>query len=407
MLRDHVGPLFENIERYAKKLPNFTDIYWNEIKLLGRDKSSNAVEASIYNHLQSLQFIFESVTKILHPFKERWELSELENDDNKVTAWTTLEASISNIEDTYSTLMSLLNTSDDLANTIKYHDELGYTLESAPINIGKLIYENILKDTESVIFTSATLGNEDGTSGMPAIEWMTGYSYLDSTKRFKNGMFLKNNYDYEKNARVFLAQDSPALYDEKFIPFIIENLVPLIRSIGGRTLLLFSSRMRFEKANEYLLNEFEGELPLFIQGMGNNIVEEFKKSENGILIGMESFGEGIDIPGKSLELVYVDKIPDLRREYIIDKRRKFYEREFGNEFNDYFLANRTRALHQKLGRLIRTESDKGGILITDSRTARWKPRTLGKFKELMRPYDIEFLPMAQACKELESFILSR
>jgi ATP-dependent DNA helicase DinG len=404
MLRDHVGPLFDNIERYARKLPNFTDLYWNEIKLLGTEKASNAVEASIYNHLESLKFIFENVYKLLEPFTKRWELSDLENDDNKVTAWTTLESTISNVEDTYLTLMSLLNSSDDLANTIKYHDEFGYTLESAPINIGKLIYENILKDTESVIFTSATLGNENGSSGMPAIEWMTGYSYLESTKRFKSGMFLQNNYDYEKNARVFLAQDTPPLYDQKFIPFIMENLIPLIRSLGGRTLLLFSSRMRFEKANEYLLNEFEGELPLFIQGMGNNIVEEFKQTENGILVGMESFGEGIDIPGRSLELVYVDKIPDLRREYIIDKRRQFYEREFGNEFNDYFLANRTRSLHQKLGRLIRRETDRGGILITDSRTSRWKSRTLGTFKELMKPYDIQFLPMAEACKSLESFI---
>ena len=405
MLRDHVGPLFDNIEKYAKRLPNFTDIYWNEIKLLGSTKSSNAIEASIYNHLESLKFIFENVYKLLHPFTERWELQELENDDNKVTAWTTLESTISNIEDTYSSLISILSNSDDLANTVKFHDELGYVLESSPINVGKLIYENILKESESVIFTSATLGNEDGTSGMPAIEWMTGYSYLDSTRRFKGGMFLKNNYDYEKNARVFLCQDTPALYDEKFIPYVMENLIPLIRSLGGRTLLLFSSRVRFEKANELLLNEFEGELPLFIQGMGNNIVEEFKASANGVLVGMESFGEGIDIPGKSLELVYVDKIPDLRREYIIDKRREFYEREFGNEFNDYFLANRTRSLHQKLGRLIRTESDKGGILITDSRTSRWKSRTLGRFKELMKPYDIEFKPMKEACKSLESFIL--
>jgi ATP-dependent DNA helicase DinG len=177
--------------------------------------------------------------------------------------------------------------------------------------------------------------------------------------------------------------------------------------IGGKTLLLFSARTRFEKAIEVLLNKFENEIPLFIQGMGHSVVDDFNEAENGILLGMESFGEGIDIPGKSLELVYVDKIPDLRREYIIDKRRQFYEREFGNEFNDYFLANRTRALHQKLGRLIRTESDKGGVLITDSRTARWKSRTLGTFKELMKPYDIEFLPMAEACKELEKFILSR
>jgi ATP-dependent DNA helicase DinG len=397
----------DSIEKYAKRLPNLTDIYWNEIKLLGRDKSSNAIEASIYNHLESLKFIFESINILLKPLIERWDIQDFENDDSKVIAWTSFESVYGQIEDSFATLVAVLSESENLANTIKYHDEQGYTLESAPINVGKLIHENILAKTESVIFTSATLGNEDGSVGMAAVEWMTGYSYLEPEKRFKSGLFLKNNYDYEKSARVYLCQDTPTLYDKDFIPTVIGNLSPLMRTLGGRTLLLFSSRVRFEKANEYLLNEFEGEIPLFIQGMGNNIVEEFKKSENGILVGMESFGEGIDIPGKSLQLVYVDKIPDLRREFVIDKRREFYDREFGNEFNDYFLANRTRALHQKFGRLIRTEEDKGGILITDSRTARWKSRTLNTFKELMRPYDIQFAPMKEACDNLANFIVDK
>lgn len=404
MIQDHVLPLAEQIETYAKKLPNFTDIYWNEIKLLGSSKASNANEASIYNHLESLKFIFTSVYKLLNPFMERWELSELENNDSKIVAWTAFESLMGQIEDTMMTLTQVLSDSETLANTINFHADYGYEIESSPINVGKLIHENILNETEAVVFTSATLGSEDGTAGMPAVEWMTGYSYLDPEKRFKTGLFLKNNYDYKKNARVYLSQDTPNLYQNEFVPFIVEKLIPLVRSLGGRTLLLFSSRVRFEKANEYLLKEFDGEIPLFIQGMGNNIVEEFKKSENGILIGMESFAEGIDIPGQSLQLVYVDKVPDLRRNYVIDKRRQFYDKEFGNEFNDYFLATRTRSLHQKLGRLIRTEDDKGGILITDSRTARWKPRTLQKFKELMQPYDIEFAPMEQACRELESFI---
>lgn len=404
MIVDHVEPLASQIESYAKKLPNFTDIYWNEIKLLGQKQASNANEASIYNHLESLKFIFSSVYKLLNPFLERWEIQELENNDSKIVAWTAFESLMGQLEDILLTLTQVLSESETLANTINFHSDFGYAIESAPINVGKLIYENILEDSESVVFTSATLGSEDGSSGMPAVEWMTGYSYLAPEKRFKSGLFLKNNYDYKTNARVYLSQDSPNLYQSEFVPFIVEKLIPLIRSLGGRTLLLFSSRVRFEKANEFLLKEFEGEIPLFIQGMGANIVEEFKKSENGILVGMESFGEGIDIPGQSLQLVYVDKVPDLRRNYVIDKRRQFYDKEFGNEFNDYFLATRTRSLHQKLGRLIRTESDKGGILITDSRTARWKPRTLQKFKELMQPYDIEFIPMEKACKELENFI---
>lgn len=404
MLLDHVNPLHDAIEKYVKRLPNYTDIYWNELKLIGRDKATNAIEVSIYNHLESLKFIMESIYKLLHPFMERWDIQALENDDNKVIAWTSFESVMGQIEDSYTTLSSCLDNSENLANTIKYHDDQGFALESATINVGKLIYDNILKETESVIFTSATLGNEDGTVGMSAVEWMTGYRYLEAEKRFKSGLFLKNNYNYKESAKVYLCQDTPALYDDKFVPTVIESLIPLIRSLGGRTLLLFSSRKRFEKANEFLLNEFEGEFPLFIQGMGNNIVEEFKKTENGILIGMESFSEGIDIPGKSLELVYIDKIPDLRREYVIDKRRIFFDKEFGNEFNDYFLASRTRALHQKFGRLIRTESDRGGILVTDSRTARWKSRTLGQFKELMKPYDIEFTSLKDACQDLESFI---
>ena len=91
------------------------------------------------------------------------------------------------------------------ANTINFHMDMGYAINSSPINVGKLIHENILDNTESVVFTSATLANSTGTVGMPAIEWMTGYSYLESDRRFKTGLFLENNYDYKNNAKVFLA----------------------------------------------------------------------------------------------------------------------------------------------------------------------------------------------------------
>jgi ATP-dependent DNA helicase DinG len=404
MLQDHVAPLAEQVENYAKRMPYYNDYYWNEIKLLGAKSAANNTEASLYNHLESLKFIFGGIYSFLKPYLERWDLSELENDDNKIIAWTAFESVMTQLEDAFMTLTQALDDSENLANIINFHSEQGFMIESSPINVGELIHENILKGAESVIFTSATLGSEDGTAGMPSVEWMTGYRYLSAEKRFKTGLFLKNNYDYKQNARVFLCQDTPALNHENFIPYVLDQLIPLIRNIGGRTLLLFSSKVRFDRALEILLKTFEGELPLFIQGLGNNVVEEFKKTENGVLVGMESFGEGIDIPGDSLQLVFVDKIPDLRQSYIIDKRRQFYERSFGNEFNDYFLANRTRSLHQKLGRLIRTENDKGGIIIVDSRTAKWKKRTLDKFKELMHPYDIDFKNLSNACQEVETFI---
>jgi ATP-dependent DNA helicase DinG len=354
--------------------------------------------------MDSRRYIFKGVYDLILPFIGKWSVNSLE-DDNQITAYTLFESFATHIEDTLSTLTNLLEKQDDRAGSLKFHEEQGYMLTSAPINVGEIFYEQVMKDTNSIVFTSATLANHDGSQGMPQVEWMTGYNLLDAEKRFKTGLFLDNNYDYGANAKVFLCTDTPSFYDKAFIETTFKSLIPLIRDLGGRSLLLFSARVRFDRACEFLLKAFDGEIPLFIQGLGHNVVEEFKKSNNGILVGMESFGEGIDIPGESLEFVYIDKVPDLRQDLVIQKSRDFYDANFGKEFIDYFLAHRTRSLHQKLGRLIRRDSDRGCIIITDSRLAKWKGRTLDSFKSMMKPYAINFTTLDDACEKTRDFLL--
>jgi ATP-dependent DNA helicase DinG len=230
---------------------------------------------------------------------------------------------------------------------------------------------------------------------------------VDPERRFKKALFLNNDFNYEQNVKVFLSDDVPNIYQSEYVEEVMKELVPLIKDIGGRTLLLFSSRVRFERAIEILLEKIDHEFPLFIQGMGQNVVEDFKQAQRGVLIGMESFGEGIDIPGDTLKLVYIDKIPDLRRELIIDERRDFYSREFGNEFVDYFLSHRTRSLHQKLGRLMRRKEDSGAVIVTDPRVNRWKKPTLETFNDMMKPYDFNFKSLNEACSEARDFILDK
>jgi ATP-dependent DNA helicase DinG len=118
---------------------------------------------------------------------------------------------------------------------------------------------------------------------------------------------------------------------------------------------------------------------------------------------MESFGEGIDIPGEKLQFIVVDKIPDVRQDLVIQKRRDFFEFKFGNEFNDYFLAHRTRSLHQKFGRLLRSENDHGAILLVDNRVKKWKGGTLRTFQKLMEPYQIVSLPLKDACSSIREY----
>lgn len=406
MLSDHAPTLRDSVERLCRKLPRYTDIYWNETPMMKKQGLNNELESGIYNSVESLAFIMGSVHEMLLPFADRWDISNFGDDENKLTAWSAFESAFAQIEEAKAVLKAMVTPSQKSVNSIRFHEEYGYVFTSAPIDTGELFYESVLKESASVVFTSATLANKDGTRGMPSVEWMTGYKYLAPDRRFKSGLFLDNKFDYEHKAKVFLASDTPQIYEREYVDEILEKLVPVIKEIGGKTLLLFSAKTRFERAIEILLGKLENELPLFVQGMGNQVVEEFKNSKGGVLIGMESFGEGIDVPGDALKLIYVDKIPDLRRDLVVDSRREFYARAFGNEFVDYFLAHRCRSLHQKLGRLIRRENDSGSIIVTDPRIKRWKGQTLKTFQEMMKPYHLEFVDLEGACEGAKNFVLS-
>ena len=290
------------------------------------------------------------------------------------------------------------------SHALKYHEQQGFCVMSSPIDIGKLIHHGLLEVSSSVVFTSATLANATGDQGSRGVEWSLGYLNLPPEKRFKSGFYLPAVYDYKNRAQVHLCDDTPDLFSNDFVPQVLAPIMELISDIGGKSLLLFSAKSRFEVARELLLERFDGVLPLFIQGMGNNVVDEFKKS-GGILLGMESFGEGIDIPGDALRFVFIDKIPDLRRDLVIDERRDFFEKNIGNEFTDYFLAHRTRSLHQKLGRLLRTTEDFGGAIIVDSRVKKWKGPTMAKMIKLMEPYALKRSSLKEAIAGVQDFIL--
>jgi ATP-dependent DNA helicase DinG len=403
MLRDHFEALPMVIESYFKKLPNFNPAFSNELPFPKKSELKDPLAATILNHVESLHFIFENLYKLFMPFITRWEQKQFEGDQNKLKAWGVFEKNFGVLESVYAAFGHFIEMPNDWSTVIQYSDNDGYRLESSPIDVGKRIHDELLQTSSSVVFTSATLGNAHGDSGVQGVEWMTGYTYLAPDRRFKSGLFLDAVYDYKNNSKVYLCSDTRNISDPMFVPDVLKEVNPLISKLGGRTLLLFSARARFETAVEIILREFEGKIPVFVQGLGKNVVEEFKKEEAAILIGMESFGEGIDIPGEKLQFIVVDKIPDVRQDLVIQKRRDFFEFKFGNEFNDYFLAHRTRSLHQKFGRLLRTESDHGAILLVDNRIKRWKGPTLKTFQKLMEPYEILSVNLKDACAQIADY----
>ncbi|MCP4911626.1 MAG: hypothetical protein GY909_00795 [Oligoflexia bacterium] len=405
MMKEHLDPLPDQFETYFKKMPRYTDTFWNELPMINGQKVNDQLGQSIFNHLDSLKFIVQNFSSDLLPYVSRWEVKDLEDDQDAI-ALTRFETFTGQLDDLQVALEVLMENKEGYTHTVKYHEKHGFLLSSSPINVGKMLHDQLLSTSSSVVYTSATLGNAHGDQGIKGVEWATGYSYLEPERRFKSGLFLPAPYDYKKTTRVYVCDDVPGFYQQNFVQDTLKPVIELIKKLHGRTLLLYSAKARFEVAREILLKEFEGKINLYIQGMGANVVEEFKKDEHGILMGMESFGEGIDIPGEKLQFVFIDKIPDLRIDKVINDRRDFYDAHIGNEFTDYYLAHRTRKLHQKLGRLIRREGDIGGVVVVDSRIKKWKGRTMEKLVRMMEPYELKKASLEEACENIYEFIES-
>ncbi|MGZ3806703.1 MAG: helicase C-terminal domain-containing protein [Bacteriovorax sp.] len=405
MLSDHLSPMRDLIEFYFKRMPKYTEAFWNELPMLNRATHTENNAQAILNHLESMHFILQTYLNHLLPYAGRYDVKNLKS-DNEVIAFTRFESFFSQLSDYVTCFDKLIVPTENYCRSMKFLESQGYLFSSSPIDVGRIVKDQLLSTSASVIFTSATLANGTGDTGAKGIEWATGYAYLEPEKRFKTGTYLPSTYDYKSKTKIFLCDDGPSLYQSNFVEHNIAKIKPLIKKLGGKTLLLFSAKARFEIAREILLKEFEGQIPLFIQGMGTNVVEDYKRSASGILLGMESFGEGIDIPGEALQFIFIDKIPDLRMDLVVNERRDFFESHLGNEFTDYYLAHRTRSLHQKLGRLLRTESDYGGVIIVDNRVKSWKGKTMEKMVKLMEPYSLLRAPIDEACLEIEEFILS-
>jgi ATP-dependent DNA helicase DinG len=403
MLRDHFDSLPGVIEAYFRKLPNYSPAYSNELPFPKKTELKDQLSAAILNHIESMGFIYEGLYNLYMPYMSRWENKDFKNEPQKLKAWAVFETNFGSLERLVAAFKHYLENPSEWSTILKFSENDGYSIESSPIDVGRKIHDELLMMSSSVVFTSATLGNASGDSGVQGVEWMTGYTYLPPEKRFKTGLYLDAVYDYKNNSKVYLCPDTRNISDPMFVHDLLREVNPLITKLGGKTLLLFSSRLRFEMATDIILKEFEGKIPVFVQGLGKNVVEEFKKEQGAILIGMESFGEGIDIPGEKLSFIVVDKIPDVRQDLVIQKRRDFFEFKFGNEFNDYFLAHRTRSLHQKFGRLLRSEKDHGAILLVDNRVKKWKGGTLRTFQKLMEPYQIISVNLNEACKQIAEY----
>jgi ATP-dependent DNA helicase DinG len=173
-------------------------------------------------------------------------------------------------------------------------------------------------------------------------------------------------FDYQTNSLLYVPQGFPQRNADGAEEAITQELVKLITAAGGRTLALFTNRSVMNRVAEAVAPQLETEI--LVQGTlsRQRIIEEFRESAEASLFAVTSFWQGIDVPGHSLSLVTIDRLPfAVPNDPLAEARRSRSDRPF----YEVDLPRAAMLLAQGVGRLIRTNTDRGVVAVLDTRLA--------------------------------------
>ncbi len=279
-----------------------------------------------------------------------------------------------NVEDTIGTLGSLMRrmTDAEVASSGMMHkpsNELIYWIEvnprgerlslnAAPLRVGPLVQKHLWNEKACVVMASATLT----THG----EFRYLRNTLDANE--VDTLALGSPFDYESSTLLYVANDMPEPNAQGYQQALDKAIISTAKATGGRMLVLFTSYAALKKTAQSITGPLAREdIFVFEQGEGaspNALLESFKSTDRAVLLGTRSFWEGVDVPGDSLSVVVITKLPfDVPSDPIISARSELYE----DSFNEYYLPESILKFRQGFGRLIRTASDHGIVAIFDRR----------------------------------------
>lgn len=240
---------------------------------------------------------------------------------------------------------------------------LSLQLHLTPLSIAEVFNKQREGTPRAWIFTSATLAIKQD------------FSYFSSRMGLMDAESKSwpSPFDYGKNAMLYVPQDMPMPQSPQYSDAVVEAALPLIEAAGGGVFILCTTLRAVGQISSRLravFKEKEWIFPLFVQGESgkNDLLERFRKSGNGVLVGSQSFWEGVDVRGKALSLVIMDKLPFAPPDDpVLAARIRALEKEGGNGFMDFQLPEAIMSLKQGAGRLIRDERDRGVLMICDTR----------------------------------------
>ncbi len=389
--------LFEKISKFVNDSGSFGKLRIKKIedfpKIFSKIKKINKDWENFLLDMQDLENLLSSINSNVFANYE-------ENLDN-------LNAAIKKISEFVETFYSLvepdfINTAFWLSasDTTNQKSNISGAINLAPLKIGDYFSDFLYQKDISILFTSATL------SIRGSFKYFKTKMGLDKVENKLTELIVDSPFDYQKQSAALVPTMLPSPKESRFIIDSLKFVKKVILQSKKGIMILFTSYKDLNYYYENLKDDLYAEnILLLAQGKGisrSMMLYEFKKNKKSVLLGTNSFWEGVDIPGEALSILILTKLPFLvPSDPIVEAFIELLEFEGKNSFMHYMLPNALLKYRQGFGRLIRNKTDKGLVIVLDKRVIK---TFYGKyFREILPTKTKIILSESQMSKFLQNW----